>query len=58
MDCADRLDQMEQQLNRIEQKLDTLIAALAQGDDADDQPVVSLDDGRAFKARDTDRGLG
>lgn len=42
---------------RIEQKLDTLIAALA-GDDEEEQPVRSLDDGRTFPARNDRKGLG
>jgi hypothetical protein len=40
---------------RIEAKLDTLIAALA---DEEDPPVRSLDNGRTFAARDDKRGLG
>lgn len=45
-------------LSRIEQKLDTLIAALAGDDDEEEQPVRSLDDGRTFPARNDRKGLG
>jgi hypothetical protein len=41
-------------LQRIERKLDTLIAALAEDDDT---PVTSLD-GKTFQARDQSKGLG
>jgi hypothetical protein len=45
----------DEQLARIERKLDILIAALADDDEA---PEVSLDDGRALSTRDDRRGLG
>lgn len=53
---TDHMDRLKQQLNRIEHKLDTLIAALADGDD--EKSLTSLDDGRTFAARNDRRGLG
>jgi hypothetical protein len=52
---TDHMDRLKQQMNRIEHKLDALIAALA---DEEDPPVRSLDNGRTFAARDDKRGLG
>jgi hypothetical protein len=44
-------------MKRIEEKVDTLIAALA-AEGEEDPPVRSLDNGRTFAARDDKRGLG
>ena len=44
------------QLDRIEHKLDTLIAALA--DDGEGDPPLTSLDGRTFAARDDTKGLG
>lgn len=43
-------------IERIERKLDVLIAALADADG--DEPERTLDDGRVIALRDTSKGLG
>lgn len=48
-------DEALETLRRIERKLDALLAALAE---EQDEPVTSLDDGKAFPTRDDRRGLG
>jgi hypothetical protein len=53
------MDDIEQRLARIEEKLDALIAALAaEAPEEDDETIVSLIDGRRFSARKEGRGLG
>lgn len=45
-------------IERIERKLDVLIAALAEADADGDEPERTLDDGRVIALRDTSKGLG
>lgn len=45
-----------ERIERIERKLDVLIAALADADG--DEPERTLDDGRVIALRDTSKGLG
>ncbi len=44
-------------VGRVEAKVDALIEALA-AEEEDEQPMRSLDDGRAFPSRDDRKGLG
>lgn len=53
---ADTTAELLEAVKRVEHKLDTLIAALAAGED--DQPEASLDDGRTFQPRKARQGLG
>lgn len=53
------MDELREQMDRIEQKLDALIAALAaEAPEDEDEAIVSLIDGRSFAARKEGRGLG
>lgn len=47
-----------ERIERIERKLDVLIAALAEADADGDEPERTLDDGRVIALRDTSKGLG